>query len=48
MDVARRLGHSKPSTTIDIYGHAIPGSDQKIANKVGKLYNLKIEKSQSS
>lgn len=48
IDVARRLGHSKPSTTMDIYGHSIPGNDQKIADKVGKLYNLQIEKSQSS
>jgi len=48
MDVARRLGHSKASTTLDIYGHAIPGNDEKIATKIGKLYSLKTEKSQLS
>jgi integrase len=41
MDVARRLGHSKASTTLDLYGHAIPGNDKKIAAKIGKLYKLK-------
>ncbi|MDT8903265.1 tyrosine-type recombinase/integrase [Anaeroselena agilis] len=40
MDVARRLGHSKASTTLDLYGHAIPANDQRIAEKVGKLYKL--------
>ena len=47
MDVSRRLGHSKASTTLDLYGHAMPGNDEKIATKIGKLYILDIEKSQS-
>jgi len=38
MDVTRRLGHSKASTTLDFYGHAIPDNDKKIATKVSKLY----------
>ncbi len=41
IDVSRRLGHAKPSTTLDLYGHAIPGNDQKVAQKAGKLYRLK-------
>lgn len=48
MDVARRLGHSKASTTLDLYGHAMPANDQRIAAKIGKLYKLETEKSQSS
>lgn len=48
MEVARRLGHSKASTTLDLYGHAIPGNDVKVAQKVAKLYKFEIEKDQSS
>lgn len=40
IDVSRRLGHSKPSITLDVYGHAIPGHDQKIADKISGLYGL--------
>jgi integrase len=29
--VSRRLGHSKPSVTLDIYGHAIPGMQDEAA-----------------
>lgn len=35
--VADRLGHSKPSTTIDMYGHAIRGADKAAAGTFGKL-----------
>jgi integrase len=44
MEVTRRLGHSKASTTLDLYGHAIPGNDAKVAQKVAKLYKFEIEK----
>ena len=40
MDVSRRLGHSKPSHTLDLYGHAMPGKDDEIANSIGDIYNL--------
>jgi integrase len=40
MDVSRRLGHSKPSHTLDLYGHAMPGKDDEIANDIGEIYNL--------
>lgn len=29
--MSRRLGHSKPSITLDVYGHTIRGSDEKAA-----------------
>lgn len=48
MEVTRRLGHSKASTTLDLYGHAIPGNDVKVAQKVAKLYKFEIEKDQSA
>ncbi len=31
LTVSRRLGHTKASTTLDIYGHAIPGLQEKAA-----------------
>jgi integrase len=40
IDVSRRLGHSKPSITLDLYGHEIPGQDQKIAAKINELYRI--------
>lgn len=40
IDVSRRLGHSKPSHTLDLYGHAMPGKDDEIANSIGDIYNL--------
>lgn len=35
--VARRLGHSKPSTTMDIYGHLIPDMQTEAAEKLDRL-----------
>lgn len=35
--VAHRLGHSKPSVTIDIYGHAIKSMDYKAAETLDTL-----------
>lgn len=29
--VSKRLGHSKPSITIDVYGHIIPSQQEKAA-----------------
>ena len=36
--VARRLGHSKPSVTLDIYGHALPENDRKASETMEKLF----------
>ena len=35
--VSRRLGHSKPSITLDVYGHLIPSSQQKVADLMDNL-----------
>lgn len=40
--VSRRLGHSKPSITLDVYGHLTSSTQQKVA---GLMDNLRfIEK----
>ncbi|SCM82370.1 putative Integrase family protein [uncultured Sporomusa sp.] len=46
MEVSRRLGHSKPSHTLDLYGHAIPGHDQEVAKQIGDIYNLNGKRDQ--
>lgn len=38
VEVSRRLGHSKIGHTLELYGHAIPNYDDKIINKVERLY----------
>jgi integrase len=35
--VSRRLGHSRPSITMDVYGHLIPGLQQQAADKIDEL-----------
>ena len=35
--VCRRLGHSKPSITLDVYGHLIPGTQLEAAEKIDDL-----------
>lgn len=40
VEVSRRLGHSKISHTLELYGHAIPNYENEIANKVKNLYVL--------
>ena len=35
--VSHRLGHSKPSITLDIYGHALPEIDRIAADKLAQL-----------
>ena len=35
--VSRRLGHSKPSVTLDIYGHYLPGMQEEAANLMDEL-----------
>lgn len=37
VDVSRVLGHSKVSTTLDIYGHAIPENTKIIADKIANF-----------
>lgn len=35
--VSRRLGHSKPSVTLDIYGHYLPGMQEEAAALMDEL-----------
>ena len=36
--VSRRLGHSKASVTLDIYGHALPENDKKAAETLEAMF----------
>jgi integrase len=36
--VSNRLGHSKASVTLDIYGHALKEMDEAAANTLGALF----------
>ena len=35
--VSRRLGHAKPSITLDIYGHLVPGMQEEAARMIDEL-----------
>jgi hypothetical protein len=35
--VSRRLGHAKPSITLDVYGHLIPSLQAEAAQKINEL-----------
>ncbi|MCJ7537419.1 MAG: site-specific integrase, partial [Anaerolineales bacterium] len=35
--VSRRLGHARPSITLDVYGHLIPRMDEDAAQKMDEL-----------
>jgi integrase len=35
--VSTRLGHSQLSTTLDLYTHAIPATDQRAADYLGSV-----------
>ena len=37
LTVSRRLGHSKPSITLDVYGHIIPSMQASIADQIDEL-----------
>jgi len=38
--VARRLGHSKPSFTLDVYGHALEENDEKAADVLNDIFSI--------
>lgn len=40
MEVAKRLGHSRPSHTLNLYGHAIPGYDKNLPDLVTQVFRL--------
>ena len=37
LTVSRRLGHAKASTTLDVYGHVLPGMDKQAAELFGNV-----------
>ena len=39
-EVAKRLGHSKISHTLNLYSHAIPDYDKEIPNIIEKIYAI--------
>lgn len=41
--VSKRLGHSKTSTTTDIYAHSLKKTDIQASNKLEKLFNKKVQ-----
>ena len=41
LEVSRRLGHSMPSTTLDLYCHKVKGYDEKIPSKIEQMYEIK-------
>lgn len=43
-DVSRRLGHSRVSTTMDIYAHVLPKNDDKMINAIDEFFNKKPKK----
>jgi integrase len=40
--VAERLGHSKVTTTLDIYSHAVERDDEQSAELIGSLLTKEI------
>lgn len=42
IEVSRRLGHAKVSTTLDMYGHKIPGLDVQIADRISDMLQLAV------
>jgi integrase len=39
--VAARLGHKDTATTLKIYGHLMPGADERAASAVGEALSLR-------
>jgi hypothetical protein len=37
--VAGRLGHRNPSTTLNVYSHFVPQSDQQAAAALGQIFD---------
>ena len=41
LEVARRIGHKKASTTLNMYGHVMKNFDEKLAEKIADIYMIK-------
>ena len=40
LTICARLGHSKPSVTLDIYSHALPEGDKRASDTLERIYNV--------
>lgn len=40
LEVSKRLGQSRPSHTLNLYGHAIHGFDENITQEVDDIFKL--------
>ena len=43
LTISRRLGHSKPSVTLDVYGHLIEGTDTAAAQALAGVLGTPVE-----
>ena len=43
LTISRRLGHSKPSVTLDVYGHLIEGTDMAAAQALTGVLGTPVE-----
>jgi integrase len=43
LTISRRLGHSKPSVTLDVYGHLIEGTDAVAAQALAGVLGTPVE-----
>jgi integrase len=39
--VSKRLGHAGASTTLNVYGHCVPGADRDAANYIAELISIR-------
>jgi integrase len=42
--VAGRLGHRNPSTTLNVYSHFVPETDQEAAEALGRIFESAISR----
>jgi integrase len=42
---SKRLGHAKPSITLDVYGHLLSSAQNEVADKMDRLLSIKITRS---
>jgi integrase len=46
--IQERLGHSRASTTLDIYSHVLPSMQQSVTEKLNKLYDCDLSVTKTS
>jgi integrase len=40
--VSQRLGHARASTTLNVYGHCVPGADRDAADYIAELISSRV------